>query len=266
MTSALNHPDAWAPSFPGPSRVVSGSPGIQVSLSHYGAGERHHRHAHDHVQVSFLIAGGVEERIGRRGYEMTTSAACIKPIGADHEDLWGRNGALMLTVRLERAELLETTRMAAAKWQPCAPPPRSILAAALTVTDKADVDALATDLVAFLDEVPAKRTQTAPPWIRRVVEALWDGEQLTSEEAARLGGVHRVHLSRAFARHVGVPFSTYRRRIAAASAIEATVRTAEPFASIAAAAGFADQAHMNRTINELAGTSPKRLRQAFTRY
>ena len=73
--------------------------------------------------------------------------------------------------------------------------------------------------------------------------------------------MHRVHLSRSFAHHYGVPLSIYRHRLMVARAVEATVRSGETLAEVALSAGFADQSHMTRALQRGAGVTPRRLRR-----
>jgi AraC-like DNA-binding protein len=246
------------------ARKLRGSDGIELTLTHYAAGVRQRRHEHDHVQVSFLLAGANHETIGRRSNEVTRPSACIKPIGTDHENAWGKTGALMLTVRLRQPAMLEGLSFEHATWRACKPTSASLVRGALKAERPADVDALACDLVGSLDERTEQPRGHQPPWLIPVIEAIWECDNLTADDAARIGGVHRVHLSRAFAQFVGTPFSIYRKQVMAARAVEAMLRTRMPLADVAALAGFADQSHMHRTIAALAGTTPKSLRQKLS--
>ena len=136
------------------------------------------------------------------------------------------------------------------------------LAAGLLGQRAADIDEAIADLLALLG--PESSTAREPPgWVRMVAEAVRDCDYLTAEDAARLAGVHRVHLSRAFAKHFGVPFSAYRKRVMIGRAIERAVRSAEPLAKIAHASGFADQSHMHRDLASLVGLTPRQFRAAF---
>lgn len=63
-------------------------------------------------------------------------------------------------------------------------------------------------------------------------------------------------LSRGFARLYGVPPATFRREWRARAAWMRIVGTPDSFAAIAAAIGFADQAHMTRSVVQLTGSPP----------
>ena len=73
-------------------------------------------------------------------------------------------------------------------------------------------------------------------------------------------GVARETVSRAFAAAFGVPARRFRAELRARAAWLQIVRTGDRLAEIAAATGFADQAHMTRDVRALTGASPARWR------
>lgn len=83
------------------------------------------------------------------------------------------------------------------------------------------------------------------------------GDGVTSLErwAERLG-LARETVSRAFSAAFGVSARQFRAEVKARDAWLRIVRTRESLAQIAVAAGFADQAHMTRSVCALTGASP----------
>src|SRR6185436_1839453 len=77
-------------------------------------------------------------------------------------------------------------------------------------------------------------------------------------------GVARETVSRAFSAAFGVPARQFRTELRARDAWLRIVRTRESLAQIAAATGFADQAHMTRNIRALTGASPATWRLPVT--
>ncbi|HSR97245.1 MAG TPA: helix-turn-helix domain-containing protein [Kofleriaceae bacterium] len=69
-------------------------------------------------------------------------------------------------------------------------------------------------------------------------------------------GVARETVARAFSAAFGVSARRFRAELRARAAWLRIVRTRDRLAEIAAASGFADQAHMTRAIRELTGASP----------
>jgi AraC-like DNA-binding protein len=77
---------------------------------------------------------------------------------------------------------------------------------------------------------------------------------------AALLGVSPYRLSRAFTRELGVPLTRYRNRVRVARALD-RIEAGEPsLAVLAADLGFADQAHLCRTVREHLGHTPTALR------
>ncbi|HEX8572612.1 MAG TPA: AraC family transcriptional regulator [Allosphingosinicella sp.] len=245
------------------SRTICGDSSGALRLSHYPAGGRQARHVHDHAQISFLLSGEIEERIGGKSHEPIAGFACVKPAGTDHEDCWGRRGALMLSLRLPALES-GAPAVAVGSWGPAdVGGVASILRAALAGGEALSSDLLASDLLACIGAEPRRR-RTPPPWLARIREAAARDPGFSIAEAAGEAGVHRVHLSRAFAACYGLPLAVYRQQMRLAAAVGETVRSDEPLAGIAWAAGFADQSHMSRALRLATGATPAGLRRLFS--
>jgi AraC family transcriptional regulator len=246
------------------SRTICADSGGVLRLSHYPAGGRQERHVHDHAQISFLLSGEIEERIGRRPFEPLAGFACVKPAGTDHEDSWGRRGALMLSLRLPS---LEEGRLGVpvGTWGPAdRAAVASILRSALAGAGPLPADLLAADLLACIGAEPPRRLRPPPPWLSRIREAAAHDPGFGIAAAAAEAGIHRVHLSRAFAACYGLPLGVYRQQMRLAAAVGSTVRGDEPLAAIACSAGFADQSHMSRALRSATGTTPAGLRRLFS--
>lgn len=71
------------------------------------------------------------------------------------------------------------------------------------------------------------------------------------------------HLSRAFRQSEGTTFTAYRRRIRVRAALERIGDGEIDLARVAADCGFADHAHMTRSIRAEAGATPSQLRQSL---
>ncbi|MGH3679627.1 MAG: helix-turn-helix domain-containing protein, partial [Natronosporangium sp.] len=78
---------------------------------------------------------------------------------------------------------------------------------------------------------------------------------------ARLLGVSPYRLSRAFQRQVGVPLTRFRNRVRVAEALDRLEQGEPSLAGLAAELGFADQAHLTRTVRAHLGHTPGRLRR-----
>lgn len=78
---------------------------------------------------------------------------------------------------------------------------------------------------------------------------------------AELLGVSPYRLSRAFTRELGVSLTRYRNRVRVARALDRLEAGEPSLAVLAADLGFADQAHLCRTVREHLGHTPTALRR-----
>ncbi len=123
-------------------------------------------------------------------------------------------------------------------------------------------------LVALASRHGADRPERTPtPCKRAVAEAramieAQTGGPISLEALAQAAGVSPRHLLRSFKAETGLTPQHYLRqtRVRAAAAL---LRRGEPLASVAAAAGFADQPHMTRAFRALMGATPGAYRAAF---
>jgi AraC-like DNA-binding protein len=134
-----------------------------------------------------------------------------------------------------------------------------------------DVDAIVRaaerDLPAALALALAQAAVAGPPH-RRILDlpdllaaelATGDVPDLASWAERR--GVARETASRAFTAAFGVPARRFRCELRARAAWLQIVRTRDGLAAIAAATGFADQAHMTRHVRALTGACPSHWRR-----
>ena len=231
----------------------------QVVLRRYPSAGRQPRHVHDHAQLSFLLAGRMREVIGGRTFEPAGPAFCFKPAGADHADDWGERGVLIFSAQFRDDGDAALRDLPRARWQPYDTQHLpALLRRALAADPADDVEDVLSEIVAMVSPLPPSPTA---PWLRRVREALDDGEPWRLADAARAAGVHRVHLSRSFVQGFGMTFSDYRHRAMTTRAAQALLADGGDLRAVAQDAGFADQSHMTRALSAAIGATPKRLRR-----
>jgi AraC-like DNA-binding protein len=238
--------------------------GVRAALSHYPSRSTQPRHRHDYAQVSFLLAGSMEECLRGTEYRLHGAGVGYKPPGSWHADAWGESGALIFSLKLtpDQAEARDAAWLpgwsmcAIASWMP------SLLRTCLEGETEATRADAAEDVLATMSmRAPVRPSSRPPPWLEAVRQQVMEvPELLAIEEAARSAGVHRVHLCRLFARFYGAPPSVLRRRVLAARAIAGAARTTCTLAAVAQDAGFSDQPHMTRTVRAQAGFTPWALR------
>ena len=238
--------------------------GLCVRLSHYGADEAMDAHGHDYHQVSWLLAGEMAECISRSDREIVQPARGVKPAGCMHANVYGRQGSLILSANLDCDAVRDFLPRSELDWgwgesEDGNANVHALMNVIATGGELAR-DAVA-DLLASAGSVSRGNKSEVPAWLTRVREQLRDDEFAPDLESLAEGaGVHRVHLSRSFARHFGVPPSVYRARSRAAMGLSRLVNGAEP-AMAAIEAGFADQAHFTRWVKKMTGLPPRKLQR-----
>jgi AraC-like DNA-binding protein len=145
---------------------------------------------------------------------------------------------------------------------------RLLLAAARRGADPLELGELAVRLVDML--TPAFSQSPSRPATRRAWRALAEAaRELLAQDPGRKHGLLDLagtlgcspsHLSRVFHHDTGTTLSRYRNRIRALAALEAVDNGACDLAGLAADLGFADHAHLTRTVRQEFGYTPRSLR------
>jgi len=238
-------------------RVVHAESGLEAVLSWYGPRAQMPEHAHDRDQHSLVLSGAIREVAGGRLAEPGAMTAGFKAAGAPHANEYGPNGALVLAFNVD------ASRRPADRWiWRRIPRPETVAPLARTLTaGDADAGDVAADLLAELaHDGPAPRRSRPPGWLSRIRCAVRDDpDGADISMLAREAGVHRVHLSRAYADAFGAPISVERRRARQARAVEAMLEESASAAAASAVAGFSDQAHFTRSLSGDIGLTPGRL-------
>ncbi len=231
--------------------VLSESRTHRRVLTHYAPGEECRPHRHADGQTSLLLAGSyVEDSLEGVRAVAGPSLSC-KSSGFEHQNRFGDQGALILSVhdKRRRGAVLDYSVSA-------------------LETRLAGVRLLAR---AAAGEAPAMVREGGPsgaleaepvhPALREARRRLLGEPDLSIAHLARSVGVHPVHLARLFRSAFGQPPARIRREVRAARVIDRIIRSRASLAEIAAAEGFSDQAHMTRAVGQVSGWSPGGLRR-----
>lgn len=238
------------------SRTVSETAAACVRLAYYPPAFRMPAHAHDHDQSSIVLAGDFVESTNSRSAELRPGATGFKAAGLHHEDVYGPQGALILSVNT-RAGRSTPSRW---RWRLTAESARTRQLAALLFEQPSSHDDVLTDLAATADGDPWNTGDAAPAWLNHARAAIDDDPaEARAATLAAAAGVSRVHLSRRFIAAFGEPLSLYRRRAMIAKGLRALINDRLAPGAAAADAGFADQAHFTRALRLETGMTPARL-------
>ncbi|MFT5422974.1 MAG: AraC-like DNA-binding protein [Phycisphaerales bacterium] len=116
------------------------------------------------------------------------------------------------------------------------------------------------------------RAERAVPWFLKVArEVLHDSvrthhaDAVSLTDLARLCDVHPGRLARTFKQHFGVTAGGYHRRLRVLRAARQLAGTNESIARVSHATGFADQAHLTRTMRAELGITPAAMKRELAR-
>lgn len=238
-------------------RILADNSDYEAGLVYYPAEVEHADHEHARGQLSFLLCGGFEEEAEGRASAPQGNRHGYKPPGARHACRFGRNGALILSINFREGV---ADAPAPTTWSPTGKEAEhlyGLLFDQCVTPEDAIADLMGSVTAPAINPDPAR----APAWLRQVAERFSDEPLAEVGEVAGAHGIHRVQLSRAFQKHMGVSPSRFRLHCKAARAVRLMIEEGETPGMAAIGAGFADQAHLTRTTRALSGLGPARLRR-----
>lgn len=210
----------------------------------WSAGTRIARHCHAQAYAAIVLAGGYEEcGSGGRAVVGPGDVLFHGPFDA-HLDRFGPKGAQILNIALGGAPPSAAGRVA---------DPDSIARLAETNPHDAACDLLEQ----FEQTAPASRD-----WPDLLAAELGADPGLRLDAWAATHGLAAETLSRAFGKLFDQTPAAFRAEARARRAFRAIVESDAPLIDIAAASGFADQAHMTRAVRALTGAPPRHWRTA----
>ena len=115
-------------------------------------------------------------------------------------------------------------------------------------------------LAALTDSEPITPV-SAPESVEAAALALRSRPSTSIGAAARKSGVSREYIARAFRRHFGLPPRAFRAEHRMRLVLRLLADNTIPLTLVALDAGFADQAHLTRTVRSATGMSPALLRR-----
>jgi AraC family transcriptional regulator len=212
-------------------------------------------HSHDAPSIAMLLSGRIEEQAEGQAAVVGAGSTGFKPDGLRHSNVYGPEGAILLTLTLRDPRLWACTGANAWGWGRTGTEMQRLAAAAFA--RRLPYSDLVPELL-VADSPPVGST-CAPGWLAEIRSQLLDSPGLKVCELAASAGVHRVHLSRSFRRCYGESVSAFRLRRKAEIALRGLLYEGVTAASAANDGGFADQSHFIRTTRRVLGTTPAQL-------
>jgi AraC family transcriptional regulator len=236
-------------------RTLFESEALSLTLSFYPPMLRQAAHSHAAPSIAMLLSGRIEEQAGAEAAVVEAGSTGIKPDGLRHSNLYGPEGAILLTLTLRDHRLWAGTQAKGWGWGRTATETRRLAAAALA--RRLSFADLVPELLSA-EAMPAGSTRV-PDWLAEIRSQLAEAPGSKVSELAARAGVHRVHLSRSFTRCYGESIGAFRLRRKAEIALRGLLYEGVAAASAANDGGFADQSHFVRTIRRALGTTPAQL-------
>ncbi len=243
---------------------------VQLSESAYDAGLEQPLHGHGPAYFTAVLSGRYRERIGRAERYVEAGELLYHPSGEAHV-VWF-TAAKTLVFRVQPlAPMLEAQRLSRAhfgtrirqEWEA-----RRIVAGMRTAYASGDalarltIDGLACELVAYYGAAGMNRSAVGYAAAMRARELLESSLERTPSlrELSAETGCHPMTLTRAFRRAFGTSIGSYVRRRRLEEAARLLRHTNIPISIVAIKSGFADQAHLTRSLRRASGHTPAVLR------
>jgi AraC-like DNA-binding protein len=230
MVAAHSHAFAPRPLTPGPIRHAP----------HEWIG----RHRHDRGFVALVLAGRYTEAGDTGRHIVAAGDVIVHQSWESHLNEVDRCGAQVLVLPLDSS------------WQTT---PRGTVGDADAIARLAERDAGAA--IALLTEAFVDHEAAPLDWPDQLAEALRHDPNLELGAWARRHSLHPGSLGRGFTQLFGTTPAGYRRDQRMRRALMAIAQGEAKLSAVAAEAGFADQAHMTRTIGRSLGTTPSAIRR-----
>lgn len=204
------------------------------------------RHAHRRAYAALVLSGGYEEAGDHGRFRVTAGDVIFHEQFEAHLDRFSEAGAVVLNLVLPIG---------------CSCP-----VAIARVADPDSVARLAEtsrrEAVDLLYSVAISKTLSPADWPDELAAALLRNPSFKLSQWGETNGIPPWAVSRGFSLVFGISPEAFRARIRARHALKRIHDTQSPLASIAADLGFADQAHMSRSVKQLVGIAPQAWRSA----
>ena len=241
-------------------------PDFKFDASAYAAGTRQAPHQHEDLQITIVLRGRLEERVGRNLERPGTFSVVTKDPGVLHEDTFAPEGSLTarLSISATFADFVEhPVRAEAWRWRHdprMARPFLRIVTRGLEGIQRfaADDDDVI-DLVAALSARDAATIADAPDWLQRTVQRLYDDWRPTTVgDVAKALDLHPVYFARCVRRWYGIGAAELLRDARLRLAARAIATSDQTVAVPAFQTGYADEPHLSRDLATATGMPPAR--------
>ena len=230
------------------------------------------RHTHDRACVATMLEGSFDLTMAGRVLPCPSAAVATEPAGERHANRMGAAGAHVVVIQPDphRGDLLRP--FATLLDRPSHRHHAGIAAAAARLSREFDLpddlaslaaEAAVLEILVVLARVAREAERAPPPWLLRAREVVHAGfrDPLRIADLALEADVHPGHLARAFRQHFRMTLGSYVRNLRLEWVATRLLSSEESLASLALAAGFADQSHLTRAFKRYSGLTPRAYRR-----
>lgn len=226
--------------------------------------QRISEHRHDWACLTLPVIGSYLE-VQEGGFTLVEGPSVVlHPPGAFHADTIGARGLETISMQLDPSWLAAPgllRRLGGSRtWLGGPVPVLARKLAGVWQEPSRSESEIARATSAFLHAASLCPQQLRPSWFDQAASALAGGQPGSTRLLARQLGLNAAWLTRAYRAHAGegMQETLRRKRVEAAVAFLRDPRSS--LAEVAAAAGFCDQSHMNRSFRAVLNRTPAEVR------
>lgn len=207
-------------------------------------------HSHGEAYAAVVLAGGYEEAGDHGRFQVESGDVLSHERFEAHVDRFSATGAVVLNLPLRAGDVFTpgATRIA--------DPDLIVRTAERSRTEAVEL------LLSMAREYRSKHVD----WPDELARSLIRNPSLILSQWSGESGLASWTVSRGFAQVFGISPEAFRARTRARHAWKSIQATKEPLAQVAFRLGFADQAHMTRSVKQVTGLGPQAWRVAANRF
>lgn len=240
-------------------------------LVSYAPGTKMPRHGHAPVAVSIVLSGGYEEVVGSDTRWLRPADLVFHPADEEHAVAFGRVTTTILRFELTLASGKYLSELPGLKFrEPCvlrggeAGSIGARMKRAFDCPDPVSELALESQVFEILSLLgPGVRNEQPKPALARDFVDASFADSISLADVAFAVQAHPGALARSFKSEFGVTIGEYIRQKRLSHAVTLLLESDLTLDAIALDAGFADQAHLNRSFVKHYRLTPGRYRQAY---
>jgi AraC family transcriptional regulator len=221
-------------------------------------------HRHDWPLLTIPALGGYLEEDEKGIVSVEGPAVILHPAGCHHANGIHQNGMETFSIEFDPAWLSERFDPSALGrshyWIGGGVSHSARALARLWSSSRATDAELCLATTEFLSMAFSEEASRPPEWLGRARQELVGAGKRTAADLGQALGLHPRWVAHAYRLATGEGLHETVRRRRLEQAVQMLRATDDPIAEIAAACGFCDQSHLNRTLRSLTGRTPLQVR------